>query len=320
MKNLAEVTSRIKRRAAGATKPDEATARGKIVEFLWYLKNNGYSDATIRTYRKILSQLSELGADLLDPESVKEVIAKQHAWSENTKLHVTNAYNTFLEKFLNLRWKPPKYRKQEKIPYVPTEEEIDQLIAGSGKKLSAFLQLLKETGMRCGEAIRLKWTDVDFRTNVVRVEAEKGSRPRILPVSSRLIAMLENLPKTSLRIWPGTMNSMRFNLQVTRARLARKLDNPRLRRISFHSIRHWKGTVEYHKTKDVIHVQQLLGHKAIKSTMLYINIENAIYAHGKPEEFHVKVAHSLDEACKLLEVGFEYVTDMEGAKLFRKRK
>ncbi len=38
------------------------------------------------------------------------------------------------------------------------------------------------------------------------------------------------------------------------------------------------------------------------------------------DESYVKVAQSLDEACKLLEVGFEYVTDMNGAKLFRKRK
>ncbi len=38
------------------------------------------------------------------------------------------------------------------------------------------------------------------------------------------------------------------------------------------------------------------------------------------EEFHVKVAETLDEACKLVEVGFEYVTDMDGNKLFRKRK
>ncbi|MFC1487495.1 hypothetical protein ACFLRN_07415 [Thermoproteota archaeon] len=30
-----------------------------------------------------------------------------------------------------------------------------------GKKTSTFLQLLKETGMRCGEANRLLWTDLD---------------------------------------------------------------------------------------------------------------------------------------------------------------
>lgn len=38
------------------------------------------------------------------------------------------------------------------------------------------------------------------------------------------------------------------------------------------------------------------------------------------DEFHVKVAETLEEACKLIEAGFEYVTDMEGKKLFRKRK
>ena len=150
--------------------------------------------------------------------------------------------------------------------------------------------------------------DVDFKANVVRVEAEKGSLPRILPISTRLAAMLQNLPKKSARIWSGTMDSMRANLARTRERLARKLNNPRLRQISFHSLRHWKGTMAYHKTKDIIHVQKLLGHKTIKSTMLYINVENAMYAQGRPEEFHAKVAHSLEEACRLTEAGFEYVT------------
>jgi hypothetical protein len=38
------------------------------------------------------------------------------------------------------------------------------------------------------------------------------------------------------------------------------------------------------------------------------------------DKFHVKIADTLDEATKLLEVGYEFVTDMEGKKLFRKRK
>ena len=35
---------------------------------------------------------------------------------------------------------------------------------------------------------------------------------------------------------------------------------------------------------------------------------------------HTKVETTLAEACKLLEVGFEYVTEVDGHKLFRKRK
>lgn len=62
-----------------------------------------------------------------------------------------------------------------------------------------------------------------------------------------------------------------------------------------------------------------LHHKSIQSTMLYINLEQAIFDEAD-DEFHVKVADTLDEACKLMEIGFEYVTDMDGKKLFRKRK
>jgi hypothetical protein len=45
--------------------------------------------------------------------------------------------------------------------------------------------------------------------------------------------------------------------------------------------------------------------------MLFVN---------EDEGFHVSVAHSVEEACKLIEAGFEYVTDMDGAKLFRKKR
>lgn len=50
-----------------------------------------------------------------------------------------------------------------------------------------------------------------------------------------------------------------------------------------------------------------------------INMESTVFQ-DKNDEFHVKVAESLDQACKLLELSFEYVTDMDGKKLFRKRK
>lgn len=35
------------------------------------------------------------------------------------------------------------------MPFIPKEEELDALVARAGKKLSAFLQLLKETAMVC---------------------------------------------------------------------------------------------------------------------------------------------------------------------------
>ena len=54
--------------------------------------------------------------------------------------------------------------------------------------------------------------------------------------------------------------------------------------------------------------------------MQYINLEAVLYHGGNADDFHVKVADTLEEACKLLETGFEYVTEIDGKKLFRKRK
>jgi hypothetical protein len=38
------------------------------------------------------------------------------------------------------------------------------------------------------------------------------------------------------------------------------------------------------------------------------------------DEYHAKVARTAKEAVKLIEQGFEYVCEMEGVKIFRKRK
>jgi len=100
-----------------------------------------------------------------------------------------------------------------------------------------------------------------------------------------------------------------------RRRLAQKLQNTRLLQISFHTLRHWKATTEYHRTRDILHVKQMLGHKSITNTILYTQLISF-----ESDEYSSAVAKTLDEARKLVEAGFEYVTDVEGNKLFRKRK
>jgi integrase len=109
---------------------------------------------------------------------------------------------------------------------------------------------------------------------------------------------------------------MRTNFGIQRRRVAEKLRNPRLLRISFHTFRHWKATMEYHKTKDILHVMKLLGHKSINSTLLYTQL---ISFEG--DEFNVKVAKTKKEITKLLEAGFEWVgQDSDSLTYFRKRK
>ncbi len=59
----------------------------------------------------------------------------------------------------------------------------------------------------------------------------------------------------------------------------------------------------------------LMGHKKLQTTQRYMHLLN--YAE---EEYTVSGATPADQATELIENGFEYITELDGFKLFRKRK
>jgi integrase len=299
---------------AVAGESPQADAKGQILQFSFWQLKQGYSKATIEGRAKLLSRLARLGANFYDEDSVKGIIATQQSWSVSRKVNAVDAYDSLL-KMLGKTWTPPIYKRVRKLPFIPTENEIDQLIAGTSDRISTYLQLLKETGMRCGEASQLKWTDLDFETRTVRVTPEKGSNPRILPLSSKLIEMLQSLPNKKTTIFGVNSDLMRRNFGKQRKPIAAKLKNPRLMQITFHTFRHWKATMEYYKTRDILHVKEVLGHKSLDNTMLYTQLIKF-----KDDDFSARVAHSEEEALQFIEGGYEFVCDFNGNKIFRKRK
>lgn len=86
--------------------------------------------------------------------------------------------------------------------------------------------------------------------------------------------------------------------------------------LSFHTLRHWKGTTEYHKTKDILHVMQVLGHTNIKNTLLYTQLMQV----DVDDQFTCKVAKTPQEITELIELGFDHVVTVDGLQFFRKRK
>jgi integrase len=300
---------------AGSTKQQ----LGNVVEFAWWLKKRGYSDETIRGDSSILQILQRRGAELCNPEAVRDVIARQK-WSPNRRRNAINAYTLYL-KMHDRTWEKPRCVVTQKIPFVPTEAELDSLIAGCGKKTSAFLQTLKETGMRAGEAKALEWTDVSFEKRLITLNRpEKSSNARIWKVSQKLLGMLDNLPRDKERIFgDGPLASTKSTFTKARKRLAKQLQNQQLLKISFHTFRHWKATMEYHRTKDPYYVKNLLGHKSLRSTEIYITVERTIFQ-SNDDEFAVRVATKPEEIKSLLECGFEFVCQKDELMFFRKRK
>jgi len=296
---------------------NEERSKSSIINYAWEMKKNGRADSTISTAVERLTRLSKL-CDIQEPEQVRTVLATLK-WQNNTKHTVAQIYTYYL-RYLGKTWNQPKYSKKHGLPFIPTEKELDSLICAGTTKTSTLLQLLKETGARIGEAMQTKWTDIDFERKVIHIHAEKGSNDRLLPISTKLIAMLKTLPRANDQVFQISQHNVRRTFEYLRKRTAIKLGNPRLNKIKFHTFRHWKGTTEYHKTKDVIHVKTVLGHKNIESTMVYINIESALFL-TTSDEFTCKVAKNTNEATQLIENGFEYVTTTPNElMLFRKRK
>jgi integrase len=307
-------TTAISKIAAG-----DAKEKGLLLQFAFYLNKEGKAEHTIRTYTSCLKRIAR-HADLDDPESVKEYLAKIKK-SVNTKANYCVAYTAFLT-WQGKTWRPPKYTARSPIPeFIPTEEEIDQLVAGCGKKTATILRAIKETGMRIGECLSITWTALNDKANTLTLNTpEKHSLPRIFKVTPKLVMMLQALPKKHERMFGvTTAKDAQRCLARSRKRIAAKVGNSRLAKIHFHLIRHWKGTMEYHKTHDPDHVRRLLGHRSLLPTQIYINMEQVLFS-GNADEYHVKAISSVEEATALIEVGFEYVTDIDGKKLFRKRK
>lgn len=140
----------------GSHKALRIEARGKIVEFAWWLQKQGYKSVKNRV--NIIKQLHKLGANIFNPESIKEIIAKQ-GWDEGTKHLACIVYECFLN---------------------------------GGKKTGSFLQGLKDTGTDPGELLAIAWTDINFQAKTLTIKhLVKDHNPRIVPISDTFIARIQ---------------------------------------------------------------------------------------------------------------------------------
>jgi len=193
------------------------------------------------------------------------------------------------------------------------------LTTDAGKKYSLILSIFRDTGMRPIEMERAKLKWFDLSRESVNVETAKYGAARTLTLKAQTVAMLrEYLAKHNFglndNLFPK-VRTMRTAFQRIRQRTATKLQKPELLRVTLYSLRHYYATMLYHRTKDILLVKAKLGHRRLENTLIYTHL-----IAFKDEEYTVRAAKCVAEATNLIESGFEYVTEMDGVKLFRKRK
>jgi integrase len=264
-------------------------------------------------YKSCIRMLINSEANLYDPENVKQIIVSK-SWKNGTKMQVTYAYDA-LTKMLKLSWTPPRYRQEEAFPFIPDEKEIDALVLGANsKRMTAYLQTLKETMADPSEALRLRW--IDLNGNVITINRPvKGHYPRQIQISNNLVSMLNALDKSCENVFPTTYQTIAASYVKVRKKVAMKLNNPRVLKITLTTFRHWGATMLYHQTRNILLVKKLLGHKKIENTMKYTQL-----IQFKDDDYEVATATTVEEAKNILSSGFEYVTEKDGIMLFRKPK
>jgi len=132
--------------------PDRQSS-GEILSYTIHLQREGYREPTIESTVRSLKAIAK-HVDLLEPYKVKDHIHSLKV-SESRKERLA-IYLSGFYKFKQIEWTPPRYRRVQRLRWIPTEEEVNQLISGLGKKSSCFVQILKETAMRPGECWNLR--------------------------------------------------------------------------------------------------------------------------------------------------------------------
>ena len=187
-----------------------------------------------------------------------------------------SALRLFYVYILDRKWdlrKLPRPRKQKTLPKVIRPEQVQLLIDnGACFKHKVFITLLYSTGLRLGEALRLRVEDVDAAAMSLRVLDGKGHKDRYTLLSPECLDMLRFYfrayrPEGGL-IFNGKNKGTKWSdkgAQEAIRQARRKAKLPEF--VTAHTLRHCFATHLLQNGTDLVTIQQLMGHKYLKTTV-----------------------------------------------------
>jgi integrase len=186
-----------------------------------------------------------------------------------------------------------KFLKEEMKERILTPDEIQTLLKEANANLRPIIMTALCTGMRLGEILSLKWSDVNLRSGFIQVEHSKNGKMRKIPMSSVLTETLKNANKGS-----GEYVFMNHGKPIKSVQEAweNALKRGRIKKCRFHDLRHTFATYALIHGADLVSIRDILGHSDIRMT--------ARYAHSS-EELKRRAVESLspmlDQAKKTAE-------------------
>ncbi len=267
-------------------KVDNYNLPEKLMNFM-VLKN--YSERTIRIYQDhlgvFLSNISEDEINNLTPERITKFIIsmmEKTNYSRSYQNQMINSIKLYYRVMMNRKLdssEVPRPKKEKKLPIVLSRDDMRKIIESSHNlKHRTIISLIYGTGIRLAETINIKVRDIDYKRRLVHIHGGKGKKDRIVPLPSFLIGLLEKYFKQYKPVeylFEG-WNNQQYSSRSVQAVVKKALDHAGIKKnASVHSLRHTFATHALEDGFDIRLIQEILGHRNIKTTELYTHISNA---------------------------------------------
>lgn len=249
------------------------------------LRYKNYSPRTIKTYTNYLKKFLEQ-EEINDPYQVTTSKIKNYLECKTyTSISQQNQYigslKLFTKYILNKKQvhinKIERPRKPKKLPTIIDSDFLKEKISNiKNLKHKAILTLGYGCGLRVGEVINLKITDIDSHRMLIHIKEAKGQKDRLVKLSESTLILLRyyyRAYKPSVYMFNGD----KYNLKYTTSSCNKLVKKYIGIQYHFHQLRHSYATTLLENGTDITIIQKLLGHSRIKTTMQYAKVTNKAF-------------------------------------------
>ena len=152
-----------------------------------------------------------------------------------------------------------------------SDSDIEKLINGATNKLTKDLIIfLIYTGCRKGEALNLKWDDVDMQNDVIAIKGTKTKYDRYIPISKPLKELLSRIEKVQDVLYVFNRNGAKLSDFKRSFHTACK--NAGLKDMHIHDLRHVFASKMVMNGTSLYITGELLGHRTTQMTKRYSHL------------------------------------------------